>query len=567
VLQKLGHDEGIKIYGKPKEVTRSSYYRWRKLLLQRSDQDDLEGDYSNRGRKNQLGRGVSALIRRVIAFEIESARYKALELGKPRLTFKSVAQSVLKALDAERLKRPSEKLRFPTESTLRKYWKEVPAYTRAIAMWGPTTARSMFRRPPSDYEEPLAPLSLCQFDETRLPLFVVDEIYLIPIGRPWLAWIVDVFTGGIVGFYLGFDPPSDLVISSTLRHACLFKTYMRTEYPDITAEYLMAGVPRFLTFDNSLHAHGTSIAIICGNLDILWDYQPPRMPWLKAHVEGTFEIANRTVLSEMPGFVLSRDLVDRNDYNPQENACIGFRQLLWLIHRWIVEVYHVLPPETGCKIPPNVRWQQGIKIVEPGYIARSEDLDVLFGIVREGRLLDHRGVSYAGLYYYSEEFDIFRRRHGASTKVRCKVDPLDLAQIYIWEPNEKLWLKGLALERDYARGLSLHLHNLLTALSNRLYGVNSLEHRLRARQVLQASIANAYRDATSIRNLSLAARAIGIGTHSIFNQLDTDGRLAPPARTIRRDAAPSPHRPAVCSFRFITNKRNIELQQLRKYGA
>jgi hypothetical protein len=395
VLRQLGHDEGIKIYGKPKKVTRSSYYRWRKLLLQRSDQDDLKGGYSSRGRKNQLGRGISALILRVIAFEIEAARHKDREPGKPRLTFKSVAQSVLKALDAERLKRPSEELRFPAESTLRKYWKEVPAYTRAIAMWGPTTARSMFRRPPSDHEEPLAPLSLCQFDETRLPLFVVDEIFLIPIGRPWLAWIVDVFTGGIIGFYLGFEPPSDLVISSTLRHACLFKTYMRTEYPDITAEYLMAGVPRFLTFDNSKQAHGASIAVICGNLDILRDYQAPRMPWLKAYVEGTFEVANRTVLSEMPGFVLSSDLVDRNDYNPQDNACIGFRQLLWLIHRWIVEVYHVLPPATGCKIPPNVRWQQGIKIIEPGYIARSEDLDVLFGIVREGRLLDQRGVSYA----------------------------------------------------------------------------------------------------------------------------------------------------------------------------
>jgi hypothetical protein len=60
-----------------------------------------------------------------------------------------------------------------------------------------------------------------------------------------------------------------------------------------------------------------------------------------------------------------------------------------------------------------------------------------------------------------------------------------------------------------------------------LYGVNSLEHRLRAREFLQASITNAYRDATNIRNLSLAARAIGIGTHNIFNQLNTDGRLDP----------------------------------------
>src|SRR5690606_3192672 len=151
--------------------------------------------------------------------------------------------------------------------------------------------------------QPLNPLDFVQFDETRLPLMVIDEMLGIALGRPWLAWLVDVYTRGILGFYVGFEPPGDVVISTTFRHAFLFKSYIKDEYPDIKGEWLHSGISRFLTFDNSLQAHGRTIDTLCTDLDILWDYQPARCPWLKSEVEGSFATINQLLLREMPGSV------------------------------------------------------------------------------------------------------------------------------------------------------------------------------------------------------------------------------------------------------------------------
>jgi hypothetical protein len=59
------------------------------------------------------------------------------------------------------------------------------------------------------------------------------------------------------------------------------------------------------------------------------------------------------------------------------------------------------------KMSPDDRWLEGTRIIKPAFLDQSRDLDFLFGIVREGAwTLDHRGVIYEGLYYYSDGLDI-----------------------------------------------------------------------------------------------------------------------------------------------------------------
>jgi hypothetical protein len=100
---------------------------------------------------------------------------------------------------------------------------------------------------------------------------------------------------------MGFEPPGDLVIGAATRHACSMKAYVQQEYPDIDKPYIMGGIGRLLTFDNSLQAHANTIAAITLELDIACDFTPSRSPWVKGLVEGAFEIANKTFLQEMPG--------------------------------------------------------------------------------------------------------------------------------------------------------------------------------------------------------------------------------------------------------------------------
>ncbi len=202
------------------------------------------------------------------------------------------------------------------------------------------------------------------------------------------------------------------------------KSYVADKYPDIRNPYLAGGIGRFYTFDNSLQAHGDSILQITSDLDVPYDFTPPRCPWVKGEVEGAFAVANQTFFQEMPGYVLSPDLkFDKHDYDPAANAVIGLRHLLWLWHHWLLDVYHANAPRNGMMMSPNDRWLEGTRRVKPTFIERGTDLDFLFGIVREGRRLDNRGVVYEGLYYYSDGIDILRSRRGAKLLVKVKVKP------------------------------------------------------------------------------------------------------------------------------------------------
>ncbi|PSJ51431.1 DDE-type integrase/transposase/recombinase [Pseudaminobacter soli (ex Li et al. 2025)] len=530
VLTELGRTKGIEIYGKPRPVSQASYYRWLRDYNENCDQADLEGEFSQRGRRNQVSRKVSAIAHASMAKLIEEMKDRRPEKkGKRLLTVSKIYDAARDAIKSYSDEHPGELLKLPSTSTLYRYWREFPANQRNVAVWGHVKARAMHRGPPLADVEPAAPLDFVQFDETLLPLMVVDEMLGIALGRPWLAWFVDVYTHGILGFYLGFEPPDDFVIASTLRHACLPKRYVRQEYPDIRYDWLPAGIPRFVTFDNSLQAHGHSIEQICGDLDILYDYQPPRMPWLKSEVEGTFATTNRLLLDELPGFVLPRGCgIDSSDYDPRKNAVIGLRHLLWIFHHWVVDDLHQQCPPSGLRQSINQRWIDGTKLVEPGYPESSTDLDVLFGIVRRGNL-DHRGVYFKGLFYYGEAADTLRRRRGAKLSVIFKINPLNLGKMQLLIPDLALWAPLLVHPsyRVYASGLSLHTHELYRANSKRLYAADGLESWLKAKAYLSEIIAHAGFNAFNIRNLTVLARMAGIGTENIFNNLRLDGSLAP----------------------------------------
>ena len=41
------------------------------------------------------------------------------------------------------------------------------------------------------------------------------------IGQPWLSLLIDYYSRMVVGFCLGFEPPSCAVLMEALRHAIL----------------------------------------------------------------------------------------------------------------------------------------------------------------------------------------------------------------------------------------------------------------------------------------------------------------------------------------------------------
>lgn len=475
----------------------------------------------------------------------------------------AVRRAIAQENSARKARGGQSLLTVPSRTTLYEIWNEFPAFDRAVAKYGHTKARAMFRGR-RGFERAEACLDHVEYDETLLPFFFFDEGLGVPLGRAWLAWYIDVYSQIPVGFYIGFEPPSDLTITSALRHACTPKSYVAEEYPDIVNEYIAAGIPRAVTFDNGLSQWGVSIeqtAAELGGMEIR--FATARTPWFKPQVEGAFDVLNDVLLRELPGFVLAPN-VDRRDYDPTKQGCIGIRHFLWIFHLWLIDVY-CQTPRGPQNLTPAQRWREGTKTVPPDFIGRARDMEVIFGTVRAGTL-DHRGVAYETLRYYSDDLHEFRLRDGSRRRVRVKINPADLGTVHVWDAKALGWIRAHATDQSYARGLSLHRHKLNRRFAKEQFGSNELEALLAAEDNLRATISQALPMALSIRANTNIARALGVGTQHIFGSLDAGGRLGPLSgpfeghtlNPIRETSSPPraerPARPDIAIPRFAADR-------------
>ena len=534
LLQKVLADASREL-GRAKPVSPATYYRWKELAPEGSGSRALDGDFSLRGARHE----AQGLVKQAALGEMQRLFDEAANRRRtdrpPEVTMAAIRQATRARLDVLRMLHPglAGKIKDPCHASYHNWIKEIPAVTRAVAQHGQVRTRQMFRFV-RGHDRPEAAFDKVEYDETKLPFFFFDEDHAIPLGRATLCWFLDVYSHGVCGFYLGFEPASDLTMTSAMRHCCLPKTYVRHDYPGIENEWLMRGIPRRVVVDNSKPAWGRTAEALAHELDMDWDFTPVRQPYLKPIVEGMFKILNTDLLREIPGFVLSRD-IDAQDYDPAVNGCLGIRHFLYILHKWLLDLYHSRRQAwLGCS--PNERYLEGTRNVEPGLIDRASDLEALFGIVRKGRL-DHRGIVYEGIRYRSDELQALRLRDGAVQAVDVKVNPSDLHRVHVLDRRERIWVPATAERPSYAAGMSLHRHALIRKFAANKYNRRDEDILAQAQQDLSQLIRASYKDALSIQASALTARALGVGTQNILGGIDHDGLLQAPTGPFAGKAA------------------------------
>lgn len=512
-----------------KPVSLSTYYDWRKKYLVNHDAADLVDRYENRGRRPYLDPLVDRLLTVTLATQVELAKARGRRGVLDRISPKTVLARVRDAL-------PSN-LKPPSRSVVADRIKRLPAYDLAVARQGPRNADNMFRGA-TGLERPEVCLDRVEYDETRLRMVVVDEDFGIPLGFPYLSWYVDATSTAPLGFYVGFEPMSDVSTMAALRHACLPKTYMKTSYPECR-NTLVAGVPRGCVFDNGLTQHANTIH--GASIDIGFDYKfaPPYTPWFKSAVENMHNILNDTLLSNLPGFKIEPSQRP-DDYDPKRNACIGLRHFVHILHRWVADRY-MLTPTGPFSLRPIDRWRDGTSKVKPTFLANARDLDQVFGILRSGNL-DHRGVRYENLWYRSGEMPALRRQFGASVPVAIKVNPADLGSIR-WQGPDGKWRTAEAQFYDYARGRGLYQHRLILRFARDRFGSDEAEALVAADRDFRALGAQTLASSIKLRKNAQIARAFGIGTEALLGSQGHDGALGASAGPFRAARNPFGDRP------------------------
>lgn len=368
----------------------------------------------------------------------------------------SSAYSYLQHLVFQYNQRSGLKLRAPSIQTFWARFKKISPYELAVKHKGKFKANKEFKHI-GEMVKTNRLLERVEIDHTKLDFFVVEKESFIPLGRPWITTLCDVHSRSVLGFYIGFTPPSFVAVARALKHALLPKDYILNTYPAVRNAWLCFGKPELIVSDNGKEFDDKDFKLVLGKLLINSGKNPTATPYLKPIIERHFGKLNSELLRAQPGHTLA-SLKGSADYDPAKTAVVDMDRLLQIIHIWICDIYQAGPNAKRDRIP-NLTWKKAFEKFAPVQTEFDiEDLNLIFCRTLNGQLR-RDGVTFRHLRYSSHALAELRARVG-DHQVIFKVDPENLGYIYVSNKLTKSFLKVPAVKFEYASLVTLHQHKI-----------------------------------------------------------------------------------------------------------
>ncbi len=457
-----------------------------------------------------------------------------------RLDFK-VRKIIEERIDRDSLKRPPIKL-----TTLHDYVRadvvdlnrtavpqvKVPSYKAVRAAVACRSPRDLMAArkgeaaaahefdPVSLQKDPEAPLDVVELDHTPTDLMVICERTRLPLGRPTVAAMIDRCTRMPLGIYLGFEPPSVHTVVECLRNGMLPKTYVdqkvaRGEWA-IKHRWDAFGKPRTLLLDRALENIGTDLDDLAAELRMHMRIAPRKSGNYKGAIERFVKELNYSLLHEQPGTTFA-NIMDRDDYDPAKNAVITHDRLLYVLHRWVVDVY-ANGPHRGIMDAPAKLWDEKVVKYPVEPVSNIMQFDMLLGRT-DVRILDRCGLEFRGLFYSSDRLvalltdpDFVKRfpKHDVTFRYGAGC----LGSVRAYDPIRREYLEVPVQERfkDYATGLSIWQHQLIRKYrTDRMKANSDTDGMAEAKVALAEEFRQAGDDRKKMRGRKKAARHDGVG--------------------------------------------------------
>lgn len=319
----------------------ATVYRWLSILEREEKVSSLAPNKPDGGAgKSRLNDECEAIVEAVI---------KELYLSKQKLSIKKVHDEIKKRCRAAKLKPPSRNTVSARIKAIDKEDRDRHRLGRRVA----SEENSMFpgRFPGADW-----PLAVVQIDHTPLDIILVDDVYRLHAGRPYLTLAIDVFSRMVVGFYLSLDPVGSISVGQCIAHAMLPKEKWLANF-DITTPWSCWGAMRKIHADNAGEFRGGMLKRACKeyNMDLEW------RPVKKAHYGGHIESLLGTVLEEIHSLLGTTfsNPKERGDYDSEKEAVFTFSELEKWLTKYFVEIYHQRT-HSALGISPVEQYERGI---------------------------------------------------------------------------------------------------------------------------------------------------------------------------------------------------------------
>ena len=379
----------------------------------------------------------------------------------------------------------TERLSIPSRRTIYREIERRPPYEVMVARYGKRHADMAFRVSGAGPHTSRS-LQRVVIDHTPSDLIVVDDNSMLPLGRPTITTALDEYTRCPMGFYAGFEPPSCLSVMRCLKHAILPKTYVTREFPSIKNCWECYGMPELLVVDNAPEFHSSHFERACLQIGTDIQYAKVQVPWYKGTLERFQGTMNRDLMQGNPGTTFS-NILERDDYDPGQNSVVMLSTFREILHKWIIDVY-LQTPHRGIQDTSAHRWHGERRDLPPPLPPSADELAVVLGMTVQ-RVIFHYGIELEGLKYNSPELGELRRRFSSPAKVELIFDPGDLGHINVADRQKKTYIRVLAVDQAYAKGISLWQHRVVRRYSrHRLNGRTDLVALATARAEIRALV-------------------------------------------------------------------------------
>ena len=330
----------------------------------------------------------------------------------------------------------------PTEPTIRARIAKLPEEERMRKRGFSDAADNRFNPirgsfPGADY-----PLAVLQMDHTMLDLVVVDDIYRLPIGRPWITVAIDVYSRMLGGVHTSFDSPCTASVARCVAQAVLPKEELLLRL-GVEADWPVWGWPTVIHMDNAGEFRGNTLREACGRHGVRVEYRPVGRPQYGAHIErllGTL----MTEIHDLPGTTFS-STEEKGKYDSDKQSALTLSEFEGWLVGLICKVYHRREHRTLEKSPLK-QWEIGVfgnrTTPGAGMQARPENgADILRDFLPKfERTVQRTGAGIDGWFYYAAVLKRWIKARDPDDpkrprKFTFRRDPRDVSRVWFFDPE------------------------------------------------------------------------------------------------------------------------------------
>ena len=232
--------------------------------------------------------------------------------------------------------------------------------------------------------------------------------------RPYITTVMDQYSRALVGYYLGFEPPSSRRVALALRHAIL---------PKNDPDWPMCGIPTLLKHDHGQDLMSKHIQQVRLDLGINLLPKEKGNPRANAEIERSF-LNMASFERGLPGWTGSSTRNRPKKILPSLNL-----DKLNTLFRIFVRKYHYRKHSiTG--MPPIDRWNTGLL---PRLPESEAELDLLLLPVARPYKIRRDGVHFQTNIYWCDEFLSF-----IGETVTLRFDPQRLDNLAVFIGNKRI---------------------------------------------------------------------------------------------------------------------------------